>query len=496
MTTATDTRARTTTPAAAPASATAGAPRGTRPRPTGAFWLTVALFASALVPLPSGPLRALRQSARSLEPGAADRRATEAGYYQGLINVGHDGTRSELALRLLGKPTHWVKFSDIGATKYLPGDPLQFELYPNVRETAFGAEFTTNALGLRDVEYGVARPPGVTRVALLGASIDMGWGVATGDTYENLLETWLNRHARRRGLARRFEVINFAVAAYSPLHRLETYRRKAAPLGADLVLYAATLLDPRLLEIQLCNVLREGVGLGPYPCLLPALTRAAITPADLARDAAGTGLANKDVIKTKLRDELWPMIDAIVGALAAEARANGHDLWYLMIPRAGDSDAPGDRDEGVARHVGIAAHHALPVVDLTGTFDEEDPADVEIAAWDDHPNARGHRLLFRALARAIATDPALYRTLFDADLPASTLAADFDPAPTPDAPRDADLLPAAYDAAGHPPRRSDSLPPRGGGSGRGGDASGGDAARPEAPIPSPLEVEGQGRGGG
>ena len=45
--------------------------------------------------------------------------------------------------------------------------------------------------------------------------------------------------AARRGLARRFEVINFAVAAYGPLQRLETFRRKAAPYNPDLVVYVA-----------------------------------------------------------------------------------------------------------------------------------------------------------------------------------------------------------------------------------------------------------------
>lgn len=460
MTSATDARPRTTPPAtaaAAPTPVSAPAPAG-RFRPTGAFLLTAALLALTFVPLPSGPLRAIRQSARSREPNAADRQATEAGYYEGLINVGHDGTRSELALRLLGKPPQWIKFSDIGATKYLPGDPLQFELAPNVRKTAFGEEFATNALGLRDHEYSPAKPPGVFRIALLGASIDMGWGVGTDQTYENLLESWLNRHAARRGMSRRFEVINFAVAAYSPLHRLETYRRKAATLDVDLVLYSATLLDPRLLEIQLCNVLQERVSLGTYPCLLPALGRTHITPADLVPDANGLALLSKNAIKTKLQGELWPMIDAIVGSLAAECRSGGHPLWCLLIPRAGDSDTPGDRDEGVSRHLGIAQHHALPVVDLTDSFDDEDPADVEIAPWDDHPNAHGHSLLFRALARAISDNPALYRTLFDTEVPSTTF-------------RDLEFVPSRSDGATLPFEFTSKTPPS------------------DLSTPSPIEAE-------
>ncbi len=448
---ATDPRSRPSPTLAASATATATATAaaalsalGGRQRPTGAVFVAAVLIVLAMVPLPSGTLRALRLSARSLGPNAADRQATEAGYYEGLINVGNDGTRSELALRLLGKPPQWTKFSDIGATKYLPGDVLQFELAPNLRKTAFGEEFSTNRLGFRDHEYSQAKPPGVFRVVLLGASIDMGWGVAVDQTYENLLESWLNRHATRRGLSRRFEVINLAVAAYSPLHRLETYRRKAASLDPDLVLYSATLLDPRLLEIQICNIFQEHTSLGPYPFLLPALGRTRITQADLVPGAGGQSSLSKDAIKNKLRGELWPMTDAIVGTLASDCRSAGQPLWCLLIPRAGDSDTPGDRDEGVARHVGIANHHALPVIDLTDVFDDEEPAEVEIAPWDDHPNAHGHSLLFRALAKAITADPELYRTVFDADVPSATLS-DLDPlAPLEIVPQDSAVQQSAF----------------------------------------------------
>ncbi len=69
----------------------------------------------------------------------------------------------------------------------------------------------------------------------------------------------------------------------------------------------------------------------------------------------------------------------------------------------------------MARHVRIAAGHGVPIFDLSATFDDEDPTDIEIAAWDDHPNALGHKLLFKALARVLVDDPALYRTIFDAE---------------------------------------------------------------------------------
>ncbi len=87
----------------------------------------------------------------------------------------------------------------------------------------------------------------------------MGWGVSTREMYENRLEDWLNAQASQRGLTRRFEVLSFAVAAYSPLQRLESLRRKALAFEPDLVIYSATLLDTRLLEIHLYNLLQDRV---------------------------------------------------------------------------------------------------------------------------------------------------------------------------------------------------------------------------------------------
>ena len=84
----------------------------------------------------------------------------------------------------------------------------------------------------------------------------------------------------------------------------------------------------------------------------------------------------------------------------------------MIIPRVGKADAPGSRAEPVARLRAIAAHHGLPMFDLSGTFDRLDPAEIEIAAWDDHPNAFGHKRLFLALARGLVKDRAMYETLF------------------------------------------------------------------------------------
>ena len=89
-----------------------------------------------------------------------------------------------------------------------------------------------------------------------------------------------------------------------------------------------------------------------------------------------------------------------LGRSRRSAGSAGVPLVMVIIPRVGKADARRPRAEPVARLKAIAAHQGLTVFDLSDTFDQFDPAQLEIAAWDDHPNAIGHRRLFLALARA------------------------------------------------------------------------------------------------
>jgi hypothetical protein len=88
-------------------------------------------------------------------------------------------------------------------------------------------------------------------------------------------------------------------------------------------------------------------------------------------------------------------------------------LMVVAVPRAGKADTPEARSAAIARLAGITLRHAIPFVDLTGAFDKFDVAQVELTAWDDHPNTFGHRRIFLDLARAIADRPELYNAIFD-----------------------------------------------------------------------------------
>ena len=207
-----------------------------------------------------------------------------------------------------------------------------------------------------------------------------------------------------------YEVLNFAVAAYSPLQRLETLRRKALSFQPDLVIYSATMLDLRLMEIHLCDALRTQADL-TYDFVKGTFEKAGVGHELFEVDAEGK-LIHKEEIKTRMRPYYWELYDQTLGALAGTCRSEGVPLVIVIIPRVGKADAPLARAESVARLKAIAGHHALPLYDLSDSFDRYDPASLEIAAWDDHPNALGHRRLFLALARSLVKDEARYHLLF------------------------------------------------------------------------------------
>jgi hypothetical protein len=392
----------------------------------------LALLLVGLVSWPAewDPIATVLESARSPEPNRAGRESHATGYYEELIGGadGPGGSRSELSTRFSSKPDGWIGFQEADVVRYLDDDFLQFELKPRVHRTLFGQPFVTNAFGMHDDPVTKEKPEGTFRIAVLGASMDMGWGVKYQDTYVNRLQKWLGAPAARRKSPgpRRYEVLNFAVAAYSPLQRLDTLQHKVLEFRPDLVIYSATTLDIRLMEIHLCDMLRKGVD-PRYDFLREAVAQAGIVASDLRVDADGRML-HKNRLKRKLKPYYWGLYDQTLGRIAAECRSADVPLVMVIIPRVGKEDAPAVRAEPVARLKALASHHALTVLDLSDTFDPFDPAMLEIAAWDDHPNVVGHQQLFLSLARAVLKDAPLSHLLFPPDaLPA--IAARRGPAP-------------------------------------------------------------------
>jgi len=196
----------------------------------------------------------------------------------------------------------------------VPDDPeLLYELKPASRGTYAGASFSVNSLGFRDPPRTAGKPPGVVRIACLGASWMFGALVDDNETLPRHLERTLNRRFQGN-----FEVWNGGVNAYQVSQQAAFARRIEALYAPDLMLFNLNgasrrsflegasyarffRADPRLYLENLAHVPWAGSAWGLRLLRWSALYRAAVVYANYidAKDLPRTAFADE------MNDQAW-----------------------------------------------------------------------------------------------------------------------------------------------------------------------------------------------
>lgn len=309
-------------------------------------------------------------------------------YYERLI----DGNRTQAQV---WEPTILQRPSRV----YLGADPVRavkdfrfHEFLPNVHLRAYDTDFATNLWGMRDRDRALAKPPGVVRIAVVGASHAMGWGVPEEDVFETRLERRLNA-AEAAGPGVRFEVLNFAVYNYSPLGAIASLQQNAARFSPDIVLLVTHKIDGEWSARDLARGIRERL---PIPD--PALT-------GIARQARLARTTPPVLAMRRLRPFEPELLDWAYRAFARDARLIGATPVIAFIPTP--DDLPMDPAAAAAQTTIIAKSGAV-LVDFTHLYDGERPADLMVKEMFDHSNARAHALIASGLYEALTTDPAIH----------------------------------------------------------------------------------------
>ncbi|HEY7424844.1 MAG TPA: SGNH/GDSL hydrolase family protein [Gemmataceae bacterium] len=117
-------------------------------------------------------------------------------------------------------------------------DFLERELIPGWSGVVIGHRLTINRLGMRDRE-GITRekPASVCRLAFVGSSVVMGYGVGDDEPFPRLLEKRLNAERPDRG--RHIEVLNFGTGKSLAIHRRTLIERKVLRFDPDAIYYVA-----------------------------------------------------------------------------------------------------------------------------------------------------------------------------------------------------------------------------------------------------------------
>jgi D-alanyl-lipoteichoic acid acyltransferase DltB (MBOAT superfamily) len=305
----------------------------------------------------------------------------QRGYYENLLGVSR--FNSQLREVYTRRPPHeaWIWKTEAGRET---GDFLGGELRPSAEIVFHGAVLRTNRWGMRDRDYEREKPPGVYRIALLGSSVTMGWGVEYDETFEQQLEERLNSD-HPQGASEQYEILNFAGPAYAPPQYLLVLERKALSFSPDAVFVVGHPRDERKSVGHLATMAGRGIAI-PWGPLRDAVRKAGVGPGS----AQGAG-------EKKLKPYGSEILSWVYRRIAADARARGAIPAWILIPTLEATTPP----EELARLRQLAADAGFTVLDLSDVYHGRNPKALQLAEWDWHPNARAHKLIADRLYRML-----------------------------------------------------------------------------------------------
>ena len=257
------------------------------------------------------------------------------------------------------------------------------ELNPSFTSTTNYGTISINRWGMRDQDYERTPPPGAFRMAILGPSNVMGWGVTDGATFEAIVEKRLNDRPTDMPFAK-FEILNFAVPAYEPPQQLVALD-KALGFKPRAVLYVATGREMSRANQCLIWVVQHRIEI-PYEPLRAIIAR------------AGIGADMDETTALKLLDPVRSdILRWTYGRIADESRRAGAVPVWIFLPQV--TEGRWQEETPIALDAARAA--GFVIIDLSDVYKGEDIKTLRLAEWDEHPNARAHELIAARLLEGL-----------------------------------------------------------------------------------------------
>jgi D-alanyl-lipoteichoic acid acyltransferase DltB (MBOAT superfamily) len=319
-------------------------------------------------------------SLRSGQLSRTDMALLERGYYEDLVRV--DRFNSQLWEVYMNKPQNWLDVQGLGLERFT-GDFRQKELIPSTGvQTRFGP-IHTNRWGMRDRDYAPQPGSDTYRIALLGASTVMGWGVGDDEVFEALVERRLNQAPPDPSFSR-YEILNFAVPGYEPLQQLAVLD-KAWEFAPHAILHVAAGRELLGAAQNLATSIAKGVPI-PYPYLR-----------EIARRAEIDQRTDETTALRRLEPFRGEMVSWLYAEMVRSARAHGAVPVLMFLPHI----YPGIWQQEAAEVLDRARKAGFVVLDLQGIYRGIEGTDLRLAEWDAHPNVRGHQIIAAGLHDAI-----------------------------------------------------------------------------------------------
>ncbi|MFI5202915.1 MAG: SGNH/GDSL hydrolase family protein [Flavobacteriales bacterium] len=303
-----------------------------------------------------------------------DRKELEKGYYQKTLD---DEAMNIKRWELMAGNQKWnlhnyatVNTGDILFRKLIPDSSLRFK----------GKTIKINSFGLRDKEYKREKGKGVVRIALLGGSYEMGSGVGNEEDYESILEQKLTAYYKTP-----VEIWNFGLGGYHLMQAVRLTDVKTPLYDFDCVMYVAHSGEKERIGGDLAFLYHKGVDL-TYPFVK-----------EYSNEAGFKSNMCRLELEQRAKKVSTDLAITLYQKLNWNIKQQGAFGMVVFLPALGD---PADTEnENLVQN--LAARNKLGFINLAHVYKGSDIKKLYLAPWDNHPNAKGHKLIAEKLFKEI-----------------------------------------------------------------------------------------------
>lgn len=258
---------------------------------------------------------------------------------------------------------------------------------PNAQAELMGVPVRTNSLGMRSPEIG-KKADGVARIAFVGDSIAMGWGVREQDTFVNKVLAALTASGRK------VDGYNQGVGNYNTRQELALFREVGAQLKPDIIVLCYFINDAEPMPHYSENTWldKHSAAWVVFRYRLDSLFRQFGEAPDWRHyyralyDPKAAG---------------WKDTKSALAGFAATARDLGAELIVFNIPELREFK-PYPFPDITAKVRKVVEKDGVRFVDLLPSVENLEPSSLWVTAPDPHPNAKADAAFARQMVPEIA----------------------------------------------------------------------------------------------
>ena len=258
---------------------------------------------------------------------------------------------------------------------------------PNAQALLMGEMVRTNGKGFRGPEINANAEPGVARIAFVGDSITLGWGVAEKETFAHLVIEALQRQGRK------VDGFNLGVGNYNTTQELALFRAAGAAMRPDIIVLAYFINDAEPMPHY-----AEHGWLDEHS----AAWVVASYRVDSLQRQLGDSPDWKQYYRGLYAPEApgWAQTRRAILGFDDVARGLGARLIVFNIPEIRELK-PYPFGDVTAKVAAVAESRKIPFVDLLPTVENLAPSSLWVTVPDPHPNGRANLAFARGMVPEI-----------------------------------------------------------------------------------------------